>query len=62
MKKSESALTRAINQVLGFEAANAALKTSLIIRQRSPLTYIHYAQKLAKYADIEKLMPQKFKI
>jgi len=47
---------------LGFEAANAALKKSLIIRQRSPLIYTHYAHQLAKQADIEKLMPQKFKI
>ena len=42
------ALARAINQVLGFEAANDALKTSLIIRQRSPLTYTHYAPPASK--------------
>ncbi len=40
MKKNESALAKANDQILSFEAANAALKTSLIIRQRSPLTTV----------------------
>jgi site-specific recombinase XerD len=42
---------------LGFEAANAALKTSLIIRQRSPLTYTHYSHQLASLSLYYQVLP-----
>jgi integrase/recombinase XerD len=38
---------RAIANVKGFEGLNFALKNSLIIRQRSANTYLHYSHQLA---------------
>jgi integrase/recombinase XerD len=50
-------LLRAIATVSGFEALNAALKTSLIIRQRSALTYLHYSHQLASMCLYFKALP-----
>jgi integrase/recombinase XerD len=48
---------RAIATVPGFEALNSALKTSLIIRQRSALTYLHYSHQLASMCLYFKALP-----